>query len=285
MISIVAHTLWTHLRNFGRSAADLVLPEVCLACQGAVVDSQGLCTECLQKLLGLVSLPYCVRCGANGGISGGGPARGPGKVSPAIDPAVAAGRRPQAEPEGCPNCPAVLPRFARMVRLGPYDGPLKGLVRAFKYRRQEALCVYLGAMLASAVRGQCPQETFDVVLVAPAHWRRRLWRGYDQARSLAGVIAKDLKLPLGHELVRVRHTPPQAHLPRTRRLQNIRGAFGVLSPEGVRGARVLLVDDVTTTGATADEATRTLLDAGASRVVLAVIAKAQSPLAYAHAQT
>ena len=258
-MSAAAQFVWTYLRDLARSTADLVLPEVCLACQGAHVDSQGLCTQCLEKLLTLVGLPYCVRCGSNGGAA--------------------------AAERGCFNCPPVLPRFDRLVRLGPYDDPLKNLVRAFKYRRQEALADFLGAMLAQAVRGQCPQDTFDVVLPAPAHWRRRLWRGYDHAASLAGAVARELKIPLGHELVRLRHTPPQAHLPRTRRLQNVRGAFGVLSPDGVRAARVLLVDDVTTTGATADEATRTLLDAGAAHVTLAVIAKAQPPLAYAHPTT
>ena len=79
------------------------------------------------------------------------------------------------------------------------------------------------------------------------------------------------------------HTPPQAHLPKTRRIENVRGAFSVSDPKVISGARVLLVDDVTTTGATANEAARALLAAGASQVVLAVIAKADPPKAYEHA--
>ncbi len=90
---------------------------------------------------------------------------------------------------------------------------------------------------------------------------------------------------LGDQLIRVRHTPPQVHLPRTRRIENVRGAFAVRTKRRIEGARVVLVDDVTTTGATANEAARTLLKAGASNVHLAVIAKAEPPRAYETAVT
>jgi ComF family protein len=125
----------------------------------------------------------------------------------------------------------------------------------------------------------------DVVLAIPMHWLRRLGRGFDHARAIAAGLARELDLPLGCELVRIRNTPPQVHLSRTRRLQNVRGAFAVRSPAAIVGANVLLVDDVTTTGATADEATRVLLAAGAHSVTLAVLAKAEPPTAYAHCRT
>jgi ComF family protein len=251
-------TIWSRVAGLVRSAGDLLLPEICLGCLAETAQSHSLCAQCLQKLLGLVGLPYCIRCGANGSSA--------------------------ADGKGCPNCPAILPRFDRLVRLGPYEPPLKGLIRQFKYRHQEGLAGYLGGLLSGAIVGQCPQETFDVVLAVPSHWRRRFSRSYDHARSLASSAARQLKLPLGHELARVRHTPPQAHLPRTRRIQNVRDAFAVTSAKAITGAKILLIDDVTTTGATAGEAARTLLDAGAFRVVLAVLAKAQPPLAYSHSK-
>ena len=99
--------------------------------------------------------------------------------------------------------------------------------------------------------------------------------------AIAARVARNLDLPVGDELIRIRHTPPQVRLPRTRRIQIIRGAFSVSSPRSLAGTNVLLVDDVTTTGATANEAARTLLQAGASKVTLAVVAKAEPPTAYA----
>ena len=97
---------------------------------------------------------------------------------------------------------------------------------------------------------------------------------------LARAAAQPLGLPAGNELIRVRHTPPQVHLPRSRRIENVRGAFAVPHPGAIEAAAVLLVDDVTTTGATANEASRALLSAGASRVVLAVVSKTEPPTAY-----
>ena len=158
-----------------------------------------------------------------------------------------------------------------------------------KYHRQEALRRRLAVLLAAAVRARA-ENLRNLVLSVPMHWRRRLLRGYDHARVLAKAMAGELRLPLGHELVRTRYTPPQAHLPKSRRLENVRGSFavrgtvatgGARGPATLFGAHVLLVDDVTTTGATADEAARVLLRAGTSSVTLAVIAKSEPPRAYA----
>jgi len=248
------------LRLAARAAGgllDLVLPDVCAACHAAPADSLNLCEACSLRLLSLVSLPYCVRCGQT----------------------LAPG---QAELEdGCPNCPKPLGRFDRVVRLGPYADPLKVIVRELKYRRQDRMRRRLGTMLARSAAQRVAESKPELVLPVPMHWRRRLARGYDHARVLGGAVAAELHLPLGDELIRVRATPPQAHLPRSRRLENVRGAFLVRDPRGVEGARILLVDDVTTTGATADEASRTLLRAGASSVTLAVVCKAEPPAAYA----
>ena len=112
------------------------------------------------------------------------------------------------------------------------------------------------------------------------HWLRRLGRGFDHARAIAAGLARELRLPLGRELVRVRNTLPQVHLPVSRRSANVRGAFAVRRGADVDGAGVLLVDDVTTTGATVNEAARVLLAAGAREVVVAVLAKAEPPAAY-----
>ncbi len=256
-------------------AVDLLFPDVCTGCDSAVTDTTGLCGACEVKLLSLIALPACPRCGST------------------LGPHV------PAREDGCGNCPHPLPRFARVHRLGPYAPPLRRIVQDIKYRRSVALLRRLSALLAERLRTQeyadarTPDAAagvldpdaplpppFDVVLSVPMHWRRRLVRGFDHAALLADALARELRLPLGDDLVRTRPTPPQVHLPRTRRLENVRNAFALRRRSDLTGARVLLVDDVTTTGATAGECARTLLNGRAARVTLAVLAKAESPVAY-----
>jgi len=246
-------------RTCARGLLDLVLPDVCCGCGGQLAQDNGLCPSCSLRLLALIATPYCPRCGAS---------RGP---------------HVPVSADGCNVCPQPMPRYDRIVRLGPYEPPLRPIIREMKFRRQEAMLRRMGELLAQALEGQCPDDDFDLVMPVPMHWRRRITRGGDHARSLGRCLARELQLPLGDELIRVRHTPQQAHLSRTVRLENIRGAFSVVRPRDLASAKILLVDDVSTTGATANEAARALLDAGASRVTLAVIAKAQPPRAYAQA--
>ncbi|MFB3891453.1 MAG: ComF family protein [Phycisphaerae bacterium] len=248
-------TIWRGARPVLSGIADLVLPRVCPACGQADAAGDGLCADCGLKLLAQVAGVYCPRCGST---------------------AV-----PEDGKTGCHLCPPYPPRFGRVVRLGTYEGPLKGIIRQFKYRREEGLGRRFGRMLASAVQARCADVPPDLVMPVPAHWRRRLARAFDHSRALALAVADGLDLPLGDELARVRNTPPQANLPRSQRAANVRGAFEARASKAIAGATVLLVDDVTTTGATANEATRALLAAGASKVILAVIAKAQPPAAYA----
>jgi ComF family protein len=253
-----AADILSKVRWCAAGALDLVLPAVCMACGRDDISDGGLCQDCNVKLLALVAAPYCGRCGSG----------------------LPAGRTVY---ETCPGCPATLGRFESVIRLGSYAEPLRSVVRGMKYHRQEALRRRLGSLLAAAVRTRAA-KTPDLVLSVPMHWRRRLARGYDHARVLAVTLADELRLPLGHELVRTRHTPPQARLSRSLRLENVRGSFEVQGKITLAGAHVLLVDDVTTTGATADEASRVLLQAGASSVTLAVIAKSEPPRAYAEAR-
>jgi len=244
-------------RALGWGLADLILPGVCVACGAAEASAELLCDHCNVRLLSLVALPYCVRCGAT--------------IGPNIP----------IHDEGCWACPTPLPRFVRAVRLGPYTGPLRMAVRDLKYRHHDAMRRRLGDLLASAVAAQCSQETFDMAVPVPAHWLRRLSRGCDHASRLARAVAGPLGAPVGHELLRIRSTPQQTRMSRSRRIANVRGAFAARDPKTLAGASVLLIDDVTTTGATANETAKVLLAAGALRVTLAVVAKAEPPTAYA----
>jgi ComF family protein len=246
-------------RGLLRDLAGLLLPPVCPACRAAEISAEGLCDDCNTRLLALVSLRYCPRCGST--------------IGPNI---------PLYE-GGCPGCPTPVGRWDRVVRLGPYAQPLRAVIRQLKYHRRQVIPRRVASMLAQAVATHCPHAKFDLVVPIAAHWRRRLLRGEDHAAVLAEWVARELAPAAGRELIRVRNTAPQVFLPRRRRIENVRGAFRAVSPSAVAGTHVLLVDDVTTTGATANEATRTLLRAGASRVTLAVVAKAEPPTAYSEA--
>ncbi len=250
-------TIASSCRSLAGGLADLLLPGVCPGCDAAPVEVGGLCSRCNVKLLSLVALPYCPRCGST--------------LGPNIP----------AYEDGCAACPSTLPRFRQVVRLGPYAAPLRGIVRGLKYWRGGLLAARAGELLAEAAANRLDQTQWGLVLPVPMHWRRRLARPADHARILARSLARAMQLPLGDELIRVRHTPPQVHLSRTRRIENVRGAFAIRKGGDITGANVILVDDVTTTGATANEAARTVLAGGASAVALAVIAKAEPPTAYA----
>lgn len=245
------------LRDLAGGLADLLLPAVCPGCQAHQADGTGLCSDCHVRLLSLVALPYCPRCGAT--------------VGPNIP----------VRDDGCAACPDTLPRFCQVVRLGPYAPPLRGIVQGLKYHRGAVPTARAGRLLAQAAGAQLNEVRWDLVMPVPMHWRRRLARASDHARLLSGELARALGVPLGNELIRLRHTPPQVGLARTRRIENVRGAFGVRQAAALAGANVLLVDDVTTTGATANEAAKTLLATGAEKVALAVLAKSEPPTAYA----
>ena len=118
-------------------------------------------------------------------------------------------------------------------------------------------------------------DRFDVLTFVPIAPLRRLVRGYDQVEILAEEVGAQMGIPSVRTLRKIRNTPPQSRLGDVyRRRANVLGAYKVTDPELVRGKRVLLLDDIVTTGATASECARTLLSAGAKEVILATVAVA-----------
>jgi len=131
-------------------------------------------------------------------------------------------------------------------------------------------------MLSGVARKEGLVKEQDLLTSVPLHWRRRLRRGFDQAGLLAQRLSRFLQIPLSdRNLRRIRATASQTGLSESKRRENVRGAFRVRRPDEVEGKRVLLVDDVMTTGATASECARTLLSAGAKDVSVLVVARAQ----------
>jgi ComF family protein len=148
------------------------------------------------------------------------------------------------------------------------------VILALKFRRLDYLGRHLAHELAAALGGEF--ESADLVVPVPLHWTRRVARGFDQAERIAVPLAARLGLPVAGVLRRRRATGAQARLGRAARLANLAGAFRVDRAQAVVGRRVLLVDDVTTTGATLEAAAAALLSAGAAEVF--ALTAARTPL-------
>jgi len=157
----------------------------------------------------------------------------------------------------------------------PFAGPLRETIHRFKYGEERARAAQLGLLLRPLL-AELPPAVADRpprVIPVPLAAARRRERGYDQSEELARVLAEASDLPLDRRLVRVRATRPQVGLARPARHQNVRAAFR-WQGASLRGESFLLIDDVLTTGATADECAATLKSAGAGLVGLLTVARA-----------
>ncbi|HET7718194.1 MAG TPA: ComF family protein [Bauldia sp.] len=240
--------LWRSATALGDGIADLALPPQCLACDRHVAQIGGLCPVCWGGLH-FIERPYCERLGIPFAYD-----LGPGALS--------------AEAIADP------PPFERCRAVAHFDDVARRLVHGLKYRDHIELARWMGAWMARA--GTELVAEADVIAPVPLH-RFRLWmRRFNQSAVLAEVVATESGKPFAPTLLkRIRPTTQQVGLTATERDKNVRGAFRVMPDErpGIAGRRVLLVDDVYTTGATVRAATRALLRAGAAAVDVLVFAR------------
>lgn len=172
--------------------------------------------------------------------------------------------------DACAACRHEAPPFARSSCLGSYRGSLKIAVLRMKSASGEGIAELLGRRWAKAHPLAGPP--IDAIVPLPLHWWKQWRRGYNQSAAVGRGIAHTYRLPIRPRWLRcIRRTAPQKSLEPTARRINVRGAFRA-SPL-VSGRHVLLVDDVMTTGATAEEAARALRRAGAARVTVAILAR------------
>ena len=159
------------------------------------------------------------------------------------------------------------------MRLGPYDGRLRELILRLKNSQGEGLGESLGDLWAKQAQERLRELHADIIIPIPLHWWRHWLRGYNQSETLARSVARHLQLPCktGY-LRRIRNTPRQTGQTPTGRRENVRNAFQARSCAGLRNKTVLLIDDVLTTGTTCSAAAKALCQAGAARVVVAVLA-------------
>jgi len=171
----------------------------------------------------------------------------------------------------CGACRERPPAYERLLALWLYRDPLDAVIQALKFGRLDYLGRHLAVKLHEGLGGQL--GGYDGVVPVPLHWWRWISRGYNQAERIARPLAARLGVPLVQVLHRSRPTRAQTSLGRSARATNLRSAFAVPRPKRVRGLRLLLVDDVATTGATLDAAAKALMRAGADSVTAVVAAR------------
>jgi ComF family protein len=172
----------------------------------------------------------------------------------------------------CTLCAGGMRGFDRAYSFGFYEGPLRKLIHLFKYSGIKPLAKRLAGLLLNALP-EDDAEQFDVVVPMPLHWRRRWQRGFNQSELLARLVAAGRGLPMLNAVKRIRATAMQAGLTNSNRRKNVAGAFRVASKRQIAGKRILLIDDVMTTGATASVCASVLKRAGARSVTLLTLAR------------
>jgi ComF family protein len=227
---------------------DVLLPPLCHICHSFIPDANELhiCPACREKLP-LVSSPLCPLCGIPFAGTGGD--------------------------HRCGACLANPPHFDTARAHFLYEGPIRELIHTFKYNRLTHLRKPL-ALLALAEAGDVMNHAPQLIVPVPLHRSRLRERGFNQAVLIGQTLSRRLSLPMQPDaLARTRQTEPQIELSAAERRQNVKGAFSVRKPDLVAGKRILLVDDVMTTGSTMDECARELKKAGAGMVLAVTVAR------------
>lgn len=242
-----AAALRSALRSVADGALAILLAPECAACHEPLGEpTRGpVCVQCWNAIVPITP-PCCRTCG---------------------DP-LPSWRVISIAESTCPRCRRKPPLVTLVRAVGPYEGSLRAIVHALKYGARSTLAGPLAARLRT-----CGEEVLagaDVVVPIPLHRSRQRQRGFNQAAE----IARHLGIPMQHALRRTRQTPSQADLPAARRHANVRGAFAPAAEASVSERIVVLVDDVSTTGATLNACAAVLLTAGAREVRALIVARA-----------
>ncbi|HEX2931516.1 MAG TPA: ComF family protein [Candidatus Binatia bacterium] len=238
---------------------DWLYPPRCRACAGRIHgrDAEYFCSLCWKQIQPIAH-PLCTLCGRPFPDAGG-------------------------EDHACGVCLKREPHFVTARAWACYpreeleEHPLRQVVQKFKYGRKVSLGKPLGRLMARGCQEFIAAWPIDLILPVPLHRKRLRWRGFNQAALLARQIARAYQIPIDVFLLeRRRETATQTQLSEEERRRNVRGAFALNAHRSVTGLKVLLIDDVYTSGATANECSRTLLKAGAEQVYVLTLARAVS---------
>ena len=178
----------------------------------------------------------------------------------------------------CDACATSPPRYGQLRTVAVYQTTLQEAIHLFKFQKKKVFVRHLIELINAHIPADCDVATYDFILPIPIHKKRLRERGFNQATLLADGIAKAEGVPvLTETLVRKRHTIAQSSLDKEARQQNIVGAFDIRNPDVIRGKRLLLIDDVFTTGATIREAVSELWTADPAEIDVLTLARTPTP--------
>jgi len=241
----------SRLLSWLRQSVRFLIPSDCAAC-GIALGSDPVpffCRSCWSRITPLQQ-PSCARCD---------------------QPFVSEAATSHSPDHLCHHCVERLPAFDRAWTLYPYIAPLQNAICAFKYRGKVGLAKPLARLMIQALPDYIQT---DVIMPVPLHPSRLRAREFNQSLLLADQVGRHLGIPVAATtLVRLLATDPQTTLSRHERLRNLRQAFGVRTPEAASGRRILLIDDVYTTGTTLNECAKVLAKAGAAAVYALTLAR------------
>lgn len=252
VMSWSAETVLHSLSSTAQSLLDFAIPPFCPLCRDVLAEPSDLpvcfCHACSVELCGQTG-DRCLRCSAS--------------VGPFSD-----------TQRGCVHCRSRTLRFRSAVCLGMYSGHLRHALLAAKWSFSSVQIQSLARLLALHTSQQLGAVRVDRIIPIPQHWRQRLWRHFNPAWLTAQQLSDSLGVPCDiHILRKSRRTRPQKRVSVGQRFENQKQSFVVRDAEVIRGQRLLIVDDVLTTGATCSEAAAALLKAGAAECHVAVIAR------------
>jgi len=244
----------TVIRSWWKNFLNLIYPLSCLICKSRLnpLSDKPLCAQCWEKLE-FISPPFCRLCGRH---------------LPAES---------QAQALICKDCQKSACSFKKARSVCIYDGIIKQCIHLFKYKAKLSLVEPLAKLMVEFAGQYLDLQTIDLILPVPLHKRKLRQRQFNQAGLLAAGLSRAYSKPMPDSLLlRIKSGPAQINLSQAQRLKNVRGAFRVKTGADIKDKNILLVDDVLTTKATANECAKMLLGAGAKSVEVLTLAQSKS---------
>lgn len=246
-------TSFNRLKALGRRGLDAVMPPRCLMCGVVAADPGALCATCFDDVT-FITPPFCARCGI-----------------PFVDRFADEGATAI-----CGACAKRSPSFDKARAVCVYDERSRSLITRLKYADRTDFTPALGRWMVRA--GAELLAKADLVVPVPLHRWRLLTRTYNQSALLARWVSRLSDVPANYNaLRRTKSTPSQGGLTASARRQNVARAFSVTAPSAITGKRIVLIDDVLTTGATLNACANALIHAGAAGVDALVVARVPAP--------
>ncbi len=241
------NTLTSYVMPLCSGIGRLLFPAVCLNCSGNLHnEAKGLCPRCWESLRSVTAVDLCPRC-----------------ASRATAYAVVNGR--------CPQCQKIEYHFDSIAGAGEYMETLRTLILALKFHEKTETLSILSQILRAVIDASPFADQIDFFVAIPSHWTRNLFRPASHTKHLLKSLGAERK-KISTDLVRIKRTSPQWRLSPAKRRKNIKGAFAVRPGHKFTDKNICLIDDITTSRATLDEAARVLKEGGARKVFAAVLA-------------